>query len=129
MNRRISWVEWLAFGLIVAAIVTFFFGEYFLRLPLPSDDRTTAAWRYGLAPLAAAVTAVKIALVGLSLFLVGPLLRLKLGAPLWLILLAGVFLIAGAMIGEAAVCRPFLTLLCIFSVEFLGPILIVLTGC
>jgi hypothetical protein len=129
VNRRLSWVEWLAFGLTGISLVIFFLGEYIFQLQLPWDDRATATLRAGLAPMTAAFVAAKVAAIGLSLSLVKPLLRLGPRAPLWLIPLAGAVLGVGVLIGADHVCRPFeryFLFECYLSFEVLCPILVVL---
>lgn len=130
MDRRISWVELLAIGLLIVAVGVCFSGAEFLRIPHASDDRQTAAMREAFAPLAAIFYGATVAVVALSLFLVSPLLRLGPRAPLWLIPLAGVLLgIVILVKGSDSVCLGFgrdLFFACDFGLWFLCPVLIVL---
>ncbi len=90
MPKGMSWVEWLAGGLIVAAGVIFL---------LSSGD--SVAMKDPLSPVAAGIWAVLCAGLGLSLFLVRPLLSLGSRVPFWLIPVCGL----GFFLGRDSVCR------------------------
>jgi hypothetical protein len=128
MGRRLSWVEWLAFGLIGVAVVVLLFGAEFFKRPLPSDDPTAAIWRAGFASVTAAFIAARVAAVGFSLFLVQRLSRLRPRALLWVIPIVGVALgIFTLVVGTDSVCLGIgrtMFFACDFGLSFVWPILI-----
>jgi hypothetical protein len=76
MLRRMSWVEWLAIGLLVIACLLCSWGS--------------SADPGGWGGVSAILYGALIAVVGFSLFLVRPVLRLGVRTPLWLIPVCGV---------------------------------------
>jgi hypothetical protein len=95
-----SWVEWLAGGLIAGAGVTFLFGDYFFGSS-PGDSGESVAMKDAFAPFVTGILAVLCAALGLLLFLVKPLLSLGPRVPLWLIPTCGV----GLFLGRDSVCK------------------------
>src|SRR5580698_5643671 len=100
MSKGMSWVEWLAIGFIATAGVIFLFGKPFLGAS-PGDTRESAGMKDAFAPFVAAMLAALCFGLGLSLFLVRPLLSLGLRAPFWLIPMLGVIL----FLWRDSVCR------------------------
>jgi hypothetical protein len=116
MPKGMSWVEWLAGGLIVAAGVIFLLG---------SGDGIAS--KDPLTQVAAVVWGVLCAGLGLSLFLIRPLLCLGPHAPLWLIPACG----AGLFFGRDSVCRALYVgdslsrVTCIIEIQDIAPVCII----
>jgi hypothetical protein len=95
MRHGMSWVEWLALALIIAAVFMFLLGDKIFDSPRPGEDQATAAMRFAFAPFVATLIAIPIGLAGLLLFLVRPLVSLSPRVPLWLIPACGLILLLG----------------------------------
>jgi hypothetical protein len=94
MRQGLSWVEWTAVGLLLIAALLFSLSTQLGSLARPLDR---AGWLPGPsvgAEFMAVLGSILCAAIGLSLFLVRPLLLLGPRAPVWLIPVIGLALFA-----------------------------------
>jgi hypothetical protein len=121
MPQRFSWVEGLALVLLMTAVALFVLSGKFAESE-PGGPVLLSGAR-AAAQLTWILIAVLCAAIGLSLFLVTPLLRLGPRAPLWLIPVGGAVL----LLAHNLVCRedgPLPFYVCYFGSIGLGSLLV-----